>query len=43
MTSPAGRAPLGEHVIKPQIEAFNKAADGEMEIEPFYADLLAPP
>src|SRR3546814_8689252 len=25
-------APLGAHVIKPQIEAFNKAANGEMEI-----------
>ncbi len=25
--------PLGAHVIKPQIEAFNKAANGEMEIE----------
>ena len=24
-------APLGAHVIKPQIEAFNKAANGEME------------
>ena len=24
-------APLGAHVIKPQIEAFNKAAYGEME------------
>ena len=26
-------APLGAHVIKPQIEAFNRAANGEMEIE----------
>ena len=33
-------APLGAHVIKPQIEAFNKAANGEMEIELFYADEL---
>ena len=35
-------APLGAHVIKPQIEAFNKAANGEMEIELFYADELVP-
>jgi len=35
-------APLGAHVIKPQIEAFNKAANGEMEIELFYADQLVP-
>ncbi len=34
--------PLGAHVIKPQIEAFNKAANGEMEIELFYADQLVP-
>ena len=33
-------APLGAHVIKPQIEAFNKAAYGEMEIELYYADQL---
>lgn len=33
-------APLGAHVIKPQIEAFNKAAHGEMEIELYYADQL---
>lgn len=33
---------LGEHVIKPQIDAFNKAANGEMEIELFYADQLVP-
>ena len=25
-------APLGAHVIKPQIDAFNKAANGEMVI-----------
>ena len=35
-------APLGAHVIKPQIEAFNKAAYGEMEIELYYADQLVP-
>ena len=35
-------APLGAHVIKPQIEAFNKAANGEMEIELFYSDQLVP-
>jgi TRAP-type mannitol/chloroaromatic compound transport system substrate-binding protein len=35
-------APLGAHVIKPQIDAFNKAANGEMVIELFYADQLVP-
>ncbi len=35
-------ASLGEHVIKPAIDAFNKAANGEMEIELFYADQLVP-
>jgi TRAP-type C4-dicarboxylate transport system substrate-binding protein len=35
-------APLGAHVIKPQIEEFNKAAYGEMEIELYYADQLVP-
>ncbi|MDK3019088.1 TRAP transporter substrate-binding protein DctP [Pseudodonghicola flavimaris] len=35
-------APLGAHVIKPQIEAFNEAANGEMEIELYYADQLVP-
>ncbi|WP_116600253.1 TRAP transporter substrate-binding protein [Primorskyibacter marinus] len=35
-------APLGAHVIQPQIESFNKAANGEMEIELFYADQLVP-
>lgn len=33
---------LGEHVIKPSIEAFNKAADGAMEIKLYYADQLVP-
>ncbi|MEP4806613.1 MAG: twin-arginine translocation signal domain-containing protein, partial [Hyphomicrobiales bacterium] len=35
-------AALGEHVIKPAVDAFNKAANGEMEIELFYADQLVP-
>ena len=35
-------APLGAHVIRPQIEAFNKAANGEMVIELYYADQLVP-
>ena len=35
-------APLGAHVVKPQVEAFNKAAHGEMEIELYYADQLVP-
>ena len=33
---------LGEHVIKPAIDAFNKAANGEMEIELYFADQLVP-
>jgi TRAP-type mannitol/chloroaromatic compound transport system substrate-binding protein len=33
---------LGEHVIKPSIEAFNKVANGEMEIELYFADQLVP-
>ena len=35
-------AALGAHVIKPQIEAFNRAAHGQMEIELYYADQLVP-
>ena len=35
-------APLGAHVIKPQIESFNRAAHGQMEIELYYADQLVP-
>ena len=35
-------AALGEHVIKPAIDAFNAAANGEMEIELYYADQLVP-
>jgi TRAP-type mannitol/chloroaromatic compound transport system substrate-binding protein len=33
---------LAEHVIKPSIDAFNKAANGEMEIELYFADQLVP-
>jgi TRAP-type mannitol/chloroaromatic compound transport system substrate-binding protein len=33
---------LGEHVIKPSIEAFNRIAGSEMQIELFYADQLVP-
>ena len=35
-------APLGAHVVLPQIEAFNKIAHGQMEIELYYADQLVP-
>ncbi|MCE9663172.1 TRAP transporter substrate-binding protein [Halomonas sp. M5N1S17] len=41
MQTYAGPA-LAAHVIKPSIDAFNKAANGEMEIELFYADQLVP-
>ena len=37
----AGSA-LGQHVTKPIIDAFNKAANGEMEIELYFADQLVP-
>ena len=33
---------LAEHVIKPSIDAFNKAANGEMVIELYTADQLVP-
>ncbi|MBW7922749.1 MAG: TRAP transporter substrate-binding protein DctP [Rubellimicrobium sp.] len=33
---------LGEHVCKPAIDFFNEAANGEMEIELYYADQLIP-
>ncbi len=33
---------LAEHVIKPSIEAFNKAANGAMEIELYFSDQLVP-
>ncbi|RED53765.1 secreted protein [Aestuariispira insulae] len=41
MQTYAGPA-LAEHVIKPAIDAFNKAANGEMEIELYFADQLVP-
>ncbi|MDR5906548.1 TRAP transporter substrate-binding protein [Franzmannia qiaohouensis] len=41
MQTYAGPA-LAAHVIKPSIDAFNKAANGEMEIELYYADQLVP-
>jgi TRAP-type mannitol/chloroaromatic compound transport system substrate-binding protein len=37
----AGSA-LGEHVVKPAVDAFNQAANGEMVIELYYADQLVP-
>ena len=33
---------LGEHVIKPAIDSFNKIAGDQMEIELFYSDQLVP-
>ncbi len=33
---------LAEHVVKPQVDSFNKAANGEMEIALYFADQLAP-
>ncbi len=41
MQTYAGAA-LGEHVTKPAIDAFNKIAAGQMEIELYYADQLVP-
>ena len=41
MQTYAGSA-LAEHVIKPSIDAFNKAANGEMIIELYNADQLVP-
>ena len=35
-------AALAEHVIKPAIDQFNAIAEGEMEIELYYADQLVP-
>ena len=35
-------ASLAEHVIKPSIDAFNKAANGEMVIDLYTADQLVP-
>ena len=37
----AGSA-LAAHVIKPSIDAFNQVANGQMEIELYYADQLVP-
>ncbi len=37
----AGEA-LAEHVIKPSIASFNEVANGEMEIELYFADQLVP-
>lgn len=41
MQTYAGPA-LAEHVIKPSIDAFNRIANGEMEIELYFADQLVP-
>ena len=41
MQTYAGAA-LAEHVVRPSIEAFNKVAEGEMEIELFTSDELVP-
>ncbi len=41
MQTYAGAA-LGEHVVKPAIDAFNKIAAGQMEIELYFADQLVP-
>ncbi|MGA0541774.1 TRAP transporter substrate-binding protein [Neotabrizicola sp. VNH66] len=35
-------AALGEHVVKPAIDSFNKIAAGQMEIELYFADQLVP-
>ena len=35
-------AALGEHVVKPAIDSFNKIAEGQMEIELYFADQLVP-
>jgi TRAP-type mannitol/chloroaromatic compound transport system substrate-binding protein len=35
-------ATLGQFVTKPFVDAFNKAANGEMEIELFFADQIVP-
>lgn len=41
MQTYAGAA-LGEHVVKPAVELFNRLAEGQMEIELYYADQLVP-
>ncbi|MCU9847397.1 TRAP transporter substrate-binding protein [Defluviimonas sp. WL0024] len=35
-------AALGEHVVKPAIDSFNKIAAGQMEIELYFSDQLVP-
>jgi hypothetical protein len=35
-------ATLGQHVTQPFVDAFNKAANGEMVIELFFADQIVP-
>ncbi len=42
MQTYAPSASLAEHVIKPSIDAFNTAANGEMVIELFFADQIVP-
>lgn len=41
MQTYAGAA-LGEHVVKPAVEAFNKIAGDQMQIELYFADQLVP-
>ncbi|RID92037.1 C4-dicarboxylate ABC transporter [Gemmobacter lutimaris] len=41
MQTYAGAA-LGEHVVKPAVDAFNEIAQGQMEIELYYSDQLVP-
>tara|TARA_R110002049_G_scaffold219404_4_gene391089 strand:+ start:1108 stop:2154 length:1047 start_codon:yes stop_codon:yes gene_type:complete len=41
MQTYAGPA-LGEHVVKPAVDAFNRIAGSEMQIELYYADQLVP-
>ena len=41
MQTYAGAA-LGEQVVKPAIEAFNQIAQGQMEMELYYADQIVP-
>tara|TARA_R110002072_G_scaffold112642_1_gene241769 strand:- start:1385 stop:2431 length:1047 start_codon:yes stop_codon:yes gene_type:complete len=41
MQTYAGPA-LGEHVVKPAVDAFNRIAGGDMQIELYYADQLVP-
>ena len=41
MQTYAGAA-LGEHVVKPAVDAFNKIAGSDMQIELYYADQRVP-